>query len=893
MLKRFVQFLAPFVVLLFVAFPAHAQSAIEGQDWWQVKPPSGNAEADAVYVKIAPGINLQTPTFIRAVNEKFKFDPPLDQLALREENRDLTIALCHTLGDGFADGKIRSFEERRIDRAWFNCKPEDGKERYVYVLPGTVIKLRGRHVIPPDKKLELADQIGACKDAECVKRIAAQLGATTGDNAAPPPAGATPPSGNTTPPSSDGSLVTELKKCYGNFSCVIGALRGNGIKVVVPEAKAEQSEAPKAQDNFWLILALVSFIGLSLVLAIVLYVVHRRAAVAARFSTEKIGELQTDLAHKEDAVASLKGQLDTAKSATKSSDERLRSVAAAMQVVTDAMVKCAKRWNVVIPATYKQLELFNLISGHLDEVYVQIAQANRGKDEAEKKVKGLLSEVTQRNDEVEALQKTLDEKNLAEEKDRKHCAELYEILNAANADLILIDNETTDLHGPYGELKARFAEAQQNDPANAPDLRYQLDACETRFTELAQDRMKVVDRKAAAQAEFDVLFKRLAGFEFTEAKLYAEAQRDRNDAATELGKARLTARYAQAQQDRLSVLEADLGEREIEIKAREAAVAITEAEQARRQTELDTREADSFELNLKWREIMGGLLALLGYDPNKMTLEEIIAIDGSKGVINKARVLLEEAGKRLRDLDPKVTALEADLAAQREASRVAIAENFDLRAKLHGMVERFARYSVALELSMAQRKSLRQKLGKATAMQKRLERQFVATTTERDTLVETVASLEAQLEDARTPAFPKPSPVPQIVSTPPAATGVVRRMETQPYSPAFDAKAVQETFFNTAEVLLKDGGALLLNSARKVWILFELTRLGVMFDFAGIFPAGTSPSNSSALGLPKTKERLGRASFCQEDLKWFIDLFEPQPPDLLRPAVARASGFPR
>ncbi|MDQ7814302.1 MAG: hypothetical protein RDU25_00635 [Patescibacteria group bacterium] len=897
MLKRFLQVLAPLIVLLCVAFPAYAQSAIEGQDWWRVKPPSGKDESDAVYVKIAPDINLQTPAFIKAVNERFRFNPPLDMLALREENRDITIALCHKLGDGYHMGVIRSMEERRADRAWLNCRPEDGKERYVYVLPGQVIRLRGQHIIAPDKKLALADQIAACKDLDCLVRVSRELGSAVTD------AGHGTPVGSSVDP-----FIAELTACNGGLDCVIAAARNRGIKVDEPvkdKPSTATTLAPAPHDDTGLIIALIIFIALTIGLSIALIISSSISSARAKLNeqySEDIEKLQATLAGNEEALqeaqkksAAAQGEVVSAKKVQSEVSTSLKGLTQVMQAVTQAMVDCAKRWNLTVPASYKQIELFGLIADHVDEVYAQIALANRSKLEVERRVQGLLTEVDQKAAEVGVLEQALRDMAAVTEADRLHCAELYALINQSNADLILIDNEATDLRGPFGELTTRHVEALKTNPDLAPDLQLQIDMCEARFGELSQARAKVIDRKAAAQTEFDALFEKLAGFKFTEATLYEEAQRDRNDAASELGKAKLLQYYAQARQDRLSVIEADMGERETAIEAREAAVALRESEQARRQLELDELSADTFELNLKWRGLMEGLLSLLGYDANKMKLEDIRAIDGSVGAVEEARRLLEAANGRLIIADGQVAALNSELAKQREASRLMIAENVALLAGPQSAADQLARYAVALEDEMRQRKVLRRKLGKAVQLQKRLERQLAAVSAERQVQAETIARLERELAEPPVPEFPKPTPVPKFPE-PLESTSGVRRTDTMPYTAAFDGRAAQEAFFNAAEMILKEGGGLFLNTARRVWILFQLTQQRVRFDFAGIFPASDpGPTNRAALDLSRTREKMNRAIFCQEDLRWFIDLFEPPVPDTYRstPKEACASDIPR
>lgn len=182
---------------------ADGRNPVEGIDFTRVNGPHPASR----YYKIRRGINLNTPKFAEQLGVTMD--------AIRDDNPKSTIAMCRLSGSGLKMDLANPFS----NRVWETCK--DVSQHYVYVIPDSVIELKGFFRPDYNERSEIGLRLVECKnDAACVSTQLARLGLTAqvvsvaADGSPAPPV--------------DVPALQAANACLGSRDCLMHKLEATG-----------------------------------------------------------------------------------------------------------------------------------------------------------------------------------------------------------------------------------------------------------------------------------------------------------------------------------------------------------------------------------------------------------------------------------------------------------------------------------------------------------------------------------------------------------------------------------------------------------------------------------------------------------------------------------------
>ncbi len=802
--KLWLLLLLPLAFVLGWVKPAQAGdiTPVEGRDYWIM--PSCDV---GTCVKIAPDININTPLFAA----KLKTTP----IDIRRDNPMGTIALCHRPGDGYRMGNINKPADRADDGVWASCP--NPAEQYVYILPGQIIKLTGiKHLSFSELQKILSDTM-ACETQACLDENNSKLNSKVKRADKVPPS-ATVPSAPPPAPSATSTV----------------AAPGSSAAKTVETKTVVVSEMPA-----WAWKLIISLFVLTLVHAFLYYRLRF-------FSLEDIllGRLLEEKKEHEDIVRGLneKAKADAKVLADRDGEVRqLTSGKLGLQATLDrlrtSLTDFAKRESVPLPQGTSDEGVCMLVTQRFLEIARDNGELKNAKLLAEKNCTEALSNLEKQVETNSQMAISLTEKNHELDKlrgCRDRLAELHGLLEPLDRELILVDNELTNLVGPHQSLIQEHQALEAAGDSQATLVKAEIVSIESRILPLHNRRQALTAQTDSLREEFNILFVHLNGFGLNEVPLYEEAQRDRNDAAKELGKAKAIFTLVEAQREndkvRFEEREQAIEAKVDELVARECAVTDRERLVSKR-----IEAAQTYELQLKQREdYVAGL---------ESKLAEAQAVNASQLASNGMLATeLSEARANSRRFETELERRTSEL----EAAQAAHAGCADEVSGLKSQVEDLQAQLEASELR--------------------------------------VVALGEDLDALRLGAAKTPSPVPVFpVSTPPSP-----HRQTIPYASTSGRQpSACETFFGSLVALLSEPTPMVVDTAQKAWALYDFlnaSRIDIRLD--ALFPEGP-PSNYSVATWEKQCEKFRLTAV--EKVSYAVEELSLEPPQGYKP-LALAIG---
>lgn len=168
-LRRMVLSLLTIMISILV-LPRHAfaqgDHPIEGKHYWLVAPNRVNSQVaeglsieinpDWTYVRIAENANLHTPELVRQLKT--------DMFSLRADNPYSTLALCEVSKNNWERDRTAGVNGRPSQNIWKRCSDD---KKYVYVVPGTVLVLKGRKHLTPSETADVQAKLDGCTTSQC------------------------------------------------------------------------------------------------------------------------------------------------------------------------------------------------------------------------------------------------------------------------------------------------------------------------------------------------------------------------------------------------------------------------------------------------------------------------------------------------------------------------------------------------------------------------------------------------------------------------------------------------------------------------------------------------------------------------------------------------------
>ncbi len=937
-------FLLPLLFVLGIVRTAKADGEpVQGRDFW-ILP---QAQCDSgTCVRIAPGININTPLLAEKLGVK-----PID---IRRDNPTGTIALCHRVGDGYHMGRIARVEDRASDEVWKKCP--DPALQYVYVLPGQVIKLSGVKHISYQEEMQGLSDIKKCTTSDCVTEVARRLGAKISGAAvsATPVHGSDPIVAELTacttadcavavakkagapivvaPPSEGDKLLSELRSCGENDACRNAALQARGLMPLKTAVPPQAPTVAATEDSAGLrsLFAWVLALGFAaIVLAIACLVVAliwraRFAALKAKFDEKVEAALSVLKEGFEKELASVAECRDRLSKKLDEETAEKKGLAEKFQKVYGAIREFGGKHKVPLPQNLTLMESWHLVEQHFAGVAaesVKIGRANEELSQLNQTVAAERRELEEKAGKAAEFERLFNSQVAANEtlgntvvkvqadlgvaksslddvqRNKERCRQLFGIVNSKAAELIAMDNELTELHEPHEEKVGLFRALEATGDSRAEEVKTEILSIEQRIVDLCGRRDGLETELEPLSQELDSLHEQLTGFRIDESRLYKEAQRDRNDAAKELGEAKAvkTLARAQAEAERRAI-EADRRQLDSEFAARETEAENKAQELAERECALLAKRDEFAEREIKLvdreaacKHLLLPLLQALDID-QKTTLAQLKEMGGVEGLMQRHAAAYEKLRASYFELKKRFEQLEAGQASAPVPSPDA-SQNEMLRL------------AVLLE---DRDNSIREKDARIVSLTNELDLAKQAGTD----CLDTIAKLEQRVSElepyelAAKGSF-KPSPVPrelaasdeqplitvqlqEEVAEEPVPTSITRQTVAYTQKPLDRNRApsgagepadglVIDKFFDLADQLVKSGRKILVDSTAKVRTLqLLLTEVPVEFDFDRLFKNG-SPFSADATRLIHTRgedfvrSRLASSRSLLIGIQWFLD----------------------
>ncbi|MFA5186212.1 MAG: hypothetical protein WC551_07025 [Patescibacteria group bacterium] len=825
--KLWLLLLLPLAFVLGWVKPAQAGdiTPVENRDYWIM--PSCDV---GTCIKIAPDININTPLFAA----KLKTTP----IDIRRDNPMGTIALCHRPGDGYRMGTINKPADRADDSVWASCpNPAD---QYVYVLPGQIIRLTGvKHLSFSEQQKILSDTM-ACETQACLDENNRKLNSKVKRADKIPPSATVPPAPPPAPPQASplpSSSATAQTATPGGSSAQ--------TTVVVSEVPA------------WAWKLIIVLFSLTVGHAVLYYRLRF-------FSLERI-LLRRLLEAKKEFDEIVQGMKEKAKAEAKVLADRdgevrqLTSGKLGLQATLDrlrtSLTDFAKRESVPLPQGTSDESVCMLVTQRFLEIARDNGELKNAKLLAEKNCAEALGNlekqveinsqmavrVTEQNSELEKLRSSRDD----DRKNRDRLAELHGSLEPLDRELVLVDNELTSLVEPHQSLIQEHQALEAAGDSQASLVKAEIVSIESRILPLHNRRQALIAEADALREEFNILFVQLNGFGLNEVPLYEEAQRDRNDAAKELGKAKAIFILAEAQREndkvRFEEREQAIEAKVDELVARECAVTDRERLVSKR-----IEAAQNYELQLKQRE-------------DRVAAFESSVPGGSPSIVTE----LVNAKQELLKQRESIGNLSNELADARENSR---------------------RFKSELEKRTAELEAAEKSHAGCAEEISDLKSQVEDLTSQLEAADLKVAALGEDLDALRLGAAKTPSPVPSFpinAPTPP-------HRPTIPYNAASGRQpSACESFFGSLIALLSEPAPMVVDTAQKAWALYDFlnaSRIDIRLN--AIFPGGP-PSNYSVATWDRQCEKF--RSTAVEKVSYVIEELSLEPPQGYKP-LALAIG---
>lgn len=579
--------------------------------------------------------------------------------ALQALNPKTTIPVCWPPGDG------PMYRGSGHTEVWATCKSEH-KTLWLIAGPGGYIEIPiVKKTVETYAEWKLRhESMDACEDASCVAKYvknpkaASGLGKTLAPQ--PVPVAVTSPSGNGTELAFANAKVADLER----------KLAEANKKLETPAAPATIAPAKTQTSSWgWLVLWLGSC-G-TLLLFGYLYAVRPRdrrisalhedynaldlekATVEANAKRARkdmrsevvlyaqgIGVPVVEKDSFTDIVAALKERSDVLMKAHKCDADVIADL-------TRRMIDLAAQLGVKLPDGAGLTQIYAAIATHLVDISKQLKLSR---------------------DKLEDISK-----------EKQRYGELEDQLKPSIQRLIEIDNQRTDLVPKLARLEQKI----KANPDAPPEARQQAEQAVVtlrnalRTFESQSDH--VLAHIAPIHSEYDQIKQRLTGRSDTVLDHYKEAQRDRNDAAADRAAAAMDRAAATAALQEVASLKSEA--------AQELARAQTLAsDAATRHKDLDARQAfvEDREYQAGLREgdvrqvwdanmhLLGDALKLLGYEPEKMQIVDVLALDGVRGIqfefqkgFEQVSMINSKLGKELEQAREDLERVRSELDGQR------------------------------------------------------------------------------------------------------------------------------------------------------------------------------------------------------------------------------------
>jgi archaellum component FlaC len=563
----------------------------------------------------------------------------------------------------------------------------------------------------------------------------------------------------------------------------------------------------------------------------------------------------------EKAIASHKKDIEAKDDLLRQRSEEIAKLSRPLTEIKDLLTGAAKKESLPVPQEASTSDVLNILTQHFSSIARQNGELREISRRHELAATDALAKLALQ---VEANQKlAVDLVNKAEEaqrsrssiddgrRNRDRCAKLFALVNGESAKLIAIDNELTEVSGPYQESRKLLEALTAAGDTRATEVRNELMALETRIKALLSEREGLTAGIEPLRQEFEALHGQLTGFKLDELKLYEEAQRDRNDAAKELGEARAIKSLAeaeaeaiQAERQKLEAKSQELVDRELTVTDREAAC----------------------------KRILRPLLNALHLDAST-TVDALKAQGGVEGLVERQA----EAYEKLRQAH---AALQSRFD---ESGQIPSAEDIgQLEAKASALEAERDRAIARAVVAEGSAESLRLRVAELEPFEIAAKGSLKPSPLPHD-LVEAIEAegdpqVVVKLEDYR-----HEEPVPSAIrrQTMTYAQKALPRKPlpvSAPEASRGSATAVDE-FYDMANLLVQAGQPLKVSTLKQVRTLqLLLSEMPVEFDFDGIFRNG-SPFSQNATSLIQTRgedfvrNRLVGSHSLLSGIQWFLDTF--------------------
>jgi chromosome segregation ATPase len=461
------------------------------------------------------------------------------------------------------------------------------------------------------------------------------------------------------------------------------------------------------------------------------------------------------------------------------------------------------------------------------------------------------------------------------EANKQRFMQIAPLMPESDKTLVKIDNELTELCERQVELHALCDQHETSGDERLARVRDERQKVETRIQELHPLRAA----PAELRAEFEGLYFRLTGFKPTEIVLYEEAQRDRNDAAQERAKAKVELDQAEATRTAVQEEERLLQERVAKFEAYQAEqlAILNSGKEAklREWQDIERCRAETDSAKLKAQSYLAHILQLMQDLLNQMELggltpEEFLELKRPSGIV-------QELARTIGGLKQTIDLHKQDLEAINGNYRSSVDRASGLNGELTTLRDELTKVNADLEQAKGELEQLNTSSGEQIT---KLQTVIADKQGEIDGLLSRMQSSEDSI-DLDGDALKQHDPPKDLM----AAAGAVENPQgsgarkTKGYEEGelLPKPEVATDFFQALRHALVSKEQIVVDSAEKVWLLFDLQRRDLFrFGLAGIFPEGLPDKLKGLEKRDSVSARLAKAKI--PDMQWFLEVFEPNRP---------------
>gem|GEM_PF-3149393 len=784
-------------------------------------------------------------------------------------------------------------------------------------------------------------EIKACESEECAVGVAKRLGAnikstpppapTQSQTLAPPPVTPPPASSQTTlaepvasaansaappapQPSAGDKLMAQLTACDGDDACKLAALEAGGLGLKEKMSRTTTVQFPK---TLWLLLVLNS------VLCLAGLVYSAKKKLGFERTLKAISDRQTKQLKDHESIEAKQAEKQRA------GEERIFSLAklfdipvasganvdcvlmllkqdgedkATLLETKTALLKkletgfcsflkddCGKelKQGVALESLWQDVRE-TAVGGHAEVKRAKteareaqektkaeaLAFEGRRRDLADAhkaKVGRLNGELTTAKEALEKAQESFRDLEAI----KQHFMRIAPLMPESDKTFVKIDNELTMLVEKQAVLHVLCDEYEASGDEKFAAIREQRQKVETRIQELHPQR----EEPAQLRAEFEGLYFRLTGFKSTEIVLYEEAQRDRNDAAEERGKAKVELDQAEATRTTVQEEERLLQERVAKFEAHQAEqlAILNSGKEAklREWQDIEQRRAETDGAKLKAQSYLAHILQLMQDLLNQMELggltpEEFLELKRPSGIV-------QELARTIGGLKQTIDQDKQDL----EAANGNYRSSVDRANGLDGEVATLRDELTKVKADLEQAKGELEQLNTSSSEQiTKLQTVITDKQGEIDDLLSRMQSSEDSI-DLDGDALKQQDPPKDLMAAAdavenPQGSGA-RKTKGYEEGELLPKPEVAVDFFQALRHALVSKEQIVVDSAEKVWLLFDLQRRNLFrFGLAGIFPEGLPDKLKGIEKRDNVSARLAKAKI--PDMQWFLEVFEPNRP---------------